>query len=218
MQLIIGLVLIAANTVIAAALSTHKTIASLTSTRARVVAISGYFVGGAAAFLLCSLVPGMDPVVSFLVIALHFVWTMSLFFVLSSLAQRVEVNNRVDIGDKDPPVVRLVNSILVDAIRKKATNIVIDSNDEETWVSFMVDGDPVVVMRPDRKLHPHIINRVMTMAGLGYSEYGLVSQGHIHLLIGKNQEQFFNVYLKKGSGDQPAAHIELTDGTGLPYE
>jgi len=203
---------------VAALMMSDQQLRALPLSTRGVILIAFALGGGAAIAVTITVIPNAESWSWFFMVGGQMLW---MFLVLAGLviaSHRSAERRRIEMGDGDAPVVRLVYSILIDAMKKNASTILIDCDDAETWVTYKIEGAPEIVMKPDRKLHAHIINRVMAMAGLGYSDYGLVSQGHIHLVVGKETEQFFNVYLRKGTSDQPAALIELTDKQGLPVD
>ena len=218
MHLILLVAMVAAVvTLVAALMVGDKQLRALPLWTRIIVLIAFAIGGGAAVALTVTVIPNAPAWSWFFMVGGQMLWMSLVLAVLVIASHRSAERKRVEVGNDDAPVVQLVYSILTDAIKKNASTILIDCDDTETWVTYRIEGAPEVVMRPDRKLHAHIINRVMAMAGLGYSDYGLVSEGHIHLVVGKETEQFFNVYLRKGTSDQPAALIELTDKQGLPF-
>jgi type IV pilus assembly protein PilB len=60
--------------------------------------------------------------------------------------------NALKAGSEDAPVVRLVNMVLIDAIRKGASDIHIEPYEKHYRIRFRIDGILMEVMRPNLKL------------------------------------------------------------------
>jgi type IV pilus assembly protein PilB len=94
---------------------------------------------------------------------------------------------------EDAPVVKLVNLILVDAIKKGASDIHIEPYEKEYRVRYRIDGMLHEVMRPPLKLRNAIASRVKIMAELDIAERRLPQDGRIKLRIGKGKEMDYRV-------------------------
>jgi type IV pilus assembly protein PilB len=104
----------------------------------------------------------------------------------------------VDISDlekqaDEAPVVKLVNLILLDAIRKGASDIHVEPYEKDFRVRFRVDGVMYEVMKPPMKLKNAIISRLKIMSALDISERRLPQDGRIKLKLGKGKEMDFRV-------------------------
>jgi type IV pilus assembly protein PilB len=93
----------------------------------------------------------------------------------------------------DAPVVKLVNLILLDAIKKKASDIHVEPYEKDFRVRFRIDGVLYEVMRPPMKLKNAIISRLKIMAALDISERRLPQDGRIKLKLGGGKEMDFRV-------------------------
>ncbi|MFZ9888652.1 MAG: type IV-A pilus assembly ATPase PilB [Myxococcota bacterium] len=94
---------------------------------------------------------------------------------------------------EDAPVVKLVNLILVDAIKKGASDIHIEPYEKEYRVRYRIDGVLHEVMRPPLKLRNAISSRVKIMSELDIAERRLPQDGRIKLRIGKGKEMDYRV-------------------------
>lgn len=83
----------------------------------------------------------------------------------------------------EPPVVRLVNAILLDAIRRGAADIHFESFANSFRVRFRVDGGLVDVMAPAKRLEPAIVSRIKIMANLDIAEHRLPQDGRAKLRV-----------------------------------
>src|SRR6516225_8434047 len=82
---------------------------------------------------------------------------------------------------EDAPVVKLVNLVLVDAIRKGASDIHVEPYEKDFRVRFRIDGVLYDVMKPPMKLRNAIISRLKIMASLDISERRLPQDGRIKI-------------------------------------
>ena len=101
--------------------------------------------------------------------------------------------NDLAAASEDAPVIRLVNHILVDAIKQGASDIHIEPYEKEFRVRFRVDGVLSEAMRPPYKLKDAITSRLKIMADLDIAERRLPQDGRIKLKMGRNKEMDFRV-------------------------
>jgi len=84
----------------------------------------------------------------------------------------------------DAPVIRLINALLTQAIREKASDIHFEIFESRSVVRFRVDGVLRDVVEPQRALHSAIVSRLKIMAQLDIAEKRLPQDGRISLRIG----------------------------------
>lgn len=103
--------------------------------------------------------------------------------------------NAVDLQNSasEAPVVKLVNLILLDAIKKGASDIHVEPYEKDFRVRFRIDGVMYEVMKPPMKLRNAIISRLKIMSELDISERRLPQDGRIKLKLGKGKEMDFRV-------------------------
>ncbi|TNE52146.1 MAG: type IV-A pilus assembly ATPase PilB [Deltaproteobacteria bacterium] len=94
---------------------------------------------------------------------------------------------------EDAPVIRLVNLILLDAIRKGASDIHIEPYEKSMRVRYRIDGVLYEVMKPPFKLKNSITSRLKVMSKLDIAERRLPQDGRIKLRIGRDKEMDFRV-------------------------
>jgi type IV pilus assembly protein PilB len=82
---------------------------------------------------------------------------------------------------EEAPVVRLVNIILTDAIKRAASDIHIEPYEKEYRVRYRIDGILYEVMRPPLKLREAITSRIKIMARLDIAEKRLPQDGRIKI-------------------------------------
>lgn len=93
----------------------------------------------------------------------------------------------------DAPVVRLVNLILIDAIKKGASDIHIEPYEKSFRVRYRVDGVLYEIMNPPLKLKNAITSRIKIMAALDIAERRLPQDGRIKIKLGGGKEMDFRV-------------------------
>jgi type IV pilus assembly protein PilB len=107
-------------------------------------------------------------------------------------------SDNVDINElakasEDAPVVKLVNLILTDAVKKEASDIHIEPYEKSFRVRYRIDGILYEVMKPPLKLKNAIISRVKIMSELDIAERRLPQDGRIKLKMGRGKEMDFRV-------------------------
>jgi type IV pilus assembly protein PilB len=110
----------------------------------------------------------------------------------------VKDEEEVDISDlkkaiEDAPVVKLVNLILTDAIKKKASDIHIEPYEKSFRVRYRIDGVLQEVMKPPFKLKNAIVSRIKIMSQLDIAERRLPQDGRIKLKLGRGNEMDYRV-------------------------
>ena len=101
----------------------------------------------------------------------------------------------IDIGQiqkatEDAPVVKLVNLILTDAIRKGASDIHVEAYERAFRVRYRIDGVLYEVMQPPTRLKPAITSRLKIMALLDIAERRLPQDGRIKVKVGQKEIDF----------------------------
>ena len=91
------------------------------------------------------------------------------------------------------PIVRLVNMILVDAIKKNCSDIHIEPYEKEFRVRYRIDGVLYEVMKPPVKLKNALASRMKIMARLDIAERRLPQDGRIKLKLGDGKEMDYRV-------------------------
>ena len=100
----------------------------------------------------------------------------------------VEDNEEIDLStlsriSEDAPVVRLVNVLLVDSLRRGASDIHVEPYEKELRIRFRIDGVLYDVMRPPLKMRDALISRIKIMSKLDISEKRLPQDGRIKIKV-----------------------------------
>jgi len=94
---------------------------------------------------------------------------------------------------EDAPVVKLVNLILSDAIKRKASDIHIEPYEKSFRVRYRIDGVLYEAMKPPLKLKNAITSRLKIMAELDIAERRLPQDGRIKIKLGGGKDMDFRV-------------------------
>ena len=96
-------------------------------------------------------------------------------------------------ANDDAPVVKFVNKILVDAIRRGASDIHFEPFETQYRVRLRMDGMLRAVASPPMKLANRISSRLKVMAGLDIAERRVPQDGRIKLNLSKSHAMDFRV-------------------------
>jgi len=110
----------------------------------------------------------------------------------------VRTEDEVELKDleratEEAPVVRLVNAVMTDAIRKRASDIHIEPYEKVLRIRFRVDGVLYEIMQPPLRLKNAITSRIKVMANLDIAERRLPQDGRIKMKLSGNKEMDFRV-------------------------
>jgi type IV pilus assembly protein PilB len=108
--------------------------------------------------------------------------------VIQELTQsNVEVANVEDDGgavDADAPLIRLVNQIIVDAFKLRASDIHLEPLAKRFRLRYRIDGVLQEMKAPPKRLQPSIIARLKIQSGMVISEHRVPQDGRIQSKVG----------------------------------
>lgn len=110
----------------------------------------------------------------------------------------VDEGDQVDVGElakasEDAPVVKLVNLILTDAIKRSASDIHIEPYEKTFRVRYRIDGVLYEVMKPPLKLKNAITSRIKIMSEMDIAERRLPQDGRIKIKLGGGKDMDYRV-------------------------
>jgi type IV pilus assembly protein PilB len=138
----------------------------------------------------------------------------------------------------EAPVVKLINAIMTDAVKKGASDIHFECFEKELRVRYRIDGALQEIMKPPIKMRPALISRFKIMASLNIAERRVPQDGRIKLKLGTKVidfrvstlptlfgEKVVLRILDKGNltlelekfGIEPRAERELMEAISNPY-
>jgi general secretion pathway protein E len=86
--------------------------------------------------------------------------------------------------EDDAPIIKLINSLLTEAVKVGASDIHVETYQSRLVVRFRVDGILREVVSPKRALAPLLVSRIKVMAKLDIAEKRLPQDGRISVVIG----------------------------------
>jgi|Deesub1362B_J571_1020462.scaffolds.fasta_scaffold00572_3 type IV pilus assembly protein PilB len=98
-----------------------------------------------------------------------------------------EAEDITAIADETSPIVKLVNAILLEAIRRRASDIHIEPYEKELRVRYRIDGVLQEVLKRDVKLIRPIVARIKAMAKMKLEEKRRPQDGRIRLKMGNKR-------------------------------
>ncbi|MCX7977538.1 MAG: type IV-A pilus assembly ATPase PilB [Bdellovibrionaceae bacterium] len=106
-------------------------------------------------------------------------------------AQQAEIID--DAGTDNEPIVRFVNQVLADAIRKKASDIHFEPYEKKYRIRFRIDGNLIEVGSPPQSTAAAISSRLKIMSKLDIAERRRPQDGRIKVRTVKGREMDFRV-------------------------
>jgi len=94
---------------------------------------------------------------------------------------------------EEAPVVKLVNALMIDAIKKRASDIHVEPFEKMMRVRFRIDGVLYEIMKPPLKLRAALTSRIKIMSQLDIAERRLPQDGRIKLRLPGSKEMDFRV-------------------------
>jgi len=85
---------------------------------------------------------------------------------------------------QEAPIIKLVNHILYQAVKRGASDIHIEPFEKEVQVRYRIDGVMYVTFKPPKRLQGAIISRLKIMANLNIAEKRLPQDGRINIKVG----------------------------------
>ena len=104
--------------------------------------------------------------------------------------------DQLERSSQDAPIIKLVNLILSDSLKKGASDIHVEPYEKDFRVRFRIDGILYNMMNPPLKLRDAMISRIKIMAKMDISEKRLPQDGRIKIRTsfnGKNKELDYRV-------------------------
>ena len=103
---------------------------------------------------------------------------------LAALADSAAATDDLLDSRDDSPVIRLINALLLQAVRENASDIHIETQEKRLIVRFRVDGVLRDIVEPKRALAPLLVSRIKVMARLDIAEKRVPQDGRVTLRVG----------------------------------
>jgi general secretion pathway protein E len=96
---------------------------------------------------------------------------------LDRLAHELEEPQDLLDATDEAPIIRLVNSVLFQAVKQRASDIHFESYEKGLVIRYRIDGVLYPILTPPKRMQPSIIARLKIMAGLNIAEKRLPQDG-----------------------------------------
>lgn len=135
---------------------------------------------------------------------------------LSTLADdAAAVEDLLDTRD-DAPVVQLINALLLEAIREKASDVHVELHEHRLVIRFRIDGVLRDRLEPKRSLAPMLVSRIKVMAGLDIAEKRKPHDGRVTLTVGGHEIDIRVSTIPSQYGERVV--MRLLDRTTVKYD
>jgi len=144
---------------------------------------------------------------------------------LVSLADQVPQTADLLEQEGDAPIIRLINALLSEAVREKASDVHLETFEQYLSVRMRVDGQLREVLRPKRELANLLVSRIKVMARLDIAEKRIPQDGRIALRLAGHEVDVRVSTLPSAHGervvlrllDKQAGRLDLLR-LGMPVE
>ena len=144
-------------------------------------------------------------------------------FDLQSFAGSISATEDLLSGSNDTPIIKLINGIISQAVKNRASDIHFEQYEESLIVRFRVDGILKEILKQDSKISSVLISRIKIISGLDISERRLPQDGRVSLSLGDKNIDVRVSTLPSSYGerivlrllDKQASQINIDD-LGLP--
>lgn len=108
---------------------------------------------------------------------------------------------------REAPVIQVTNMILEEAVKKKASDILIEPFDRKLRLRFRIDGVLQEKKAPPKKMHAFIVSRIKVMSDLNIAEHRLAQDGRFKIKISNKEVDFRVSVLPSSLGEKVALRI-----------
>ncbi|MCY2929867.1 MAG: type II secretion system ATPase GspE [Planctomycetota bacterium] len=113
------------------------------------------------------------------------------------------------------PVIKLVNLMLFEAVKRRASDVHVQPYEERLMVRYRVDGVLHDAFEPPQALHPEIISRIKVMGGMNIAERRIAQDGRATAEVGDRVVDLRIATLPTSFGER--AVIRLLDKSARLY-
>ena len=146
-------------------------------------------------------------------------------FDLQSFAGSISETEDLLSGSNDTPIIKLINGVISQAIKNRASDIHFEPYENKIIIRFRVDGILREVLSQDSKISSVLISRIKIISGLDISEIRLPQDGRVSLSLGDKSVDVRVSTLPSSYGervvlrllDKQSAQINIDD-LGLPEQ
>ncbi len=135
--------------------------------------------------------------------------------VMRELQQAAGREDLLDVASR-APVIKLVNLLLLEAVKRRASDVHVQPYEDRLVVRFRVDGVLHDVFQPPRALQAEVISRIKVMGGMNIAEHRLAQDGRATVEVGDRVVDLRISTLPTSFGER--AVIRLLDKSIRLYE
>ncbi|MCM8788962.1 MAG: GspE/PulE family protein, partial [Candidatus Omnitrophica bacterium] len=122
----------------------------------------------------------------------YYIDTGDLTETIAALESDTETTEEVDVNQlkiaaEDAPIVRFVNSIFMQAVEKRATDIHLEPRQDDISMRFRIDGILYEMQPPPKSAYPGIVTRLKIISSLDIGERRLPQDGRIKIVVGSRE-------------------------------
>ncbi|MEZ4743069.1 MAG: type IV-A pilus assembly ATPase PilB [Bdellovibrionota bacterium] len=111
----------------------------------------------------------------------------------SRVAQRTQDRKQiagVKASKDDGPIIKIVNDVMIQCLRRGASDIHFEVYEETMRIRLRIDGSLIEIARPPLSMKGPLISRIKIMAGMNIAESRLPQDGAINIMIGDKPVDF----------------------------
>lgn len=138
-----------------------------------------------------------------------------------SIDKSVDLGSLGEDADDDAtqaPIIKLVQALIAEAVRTRASDIHIEPMKDRVQVRFRIDGECIVRDKIPLRMKGPMISRIKIMAGIDIAEKRLPQDGRIKLIIDKQQIDFRVSTLPAVHGESCVLRILRPDSVRIGLE
>jgi len=106
------------------------------------------------------------------------------FFSLIEEEEEQEDEEDLSVDLSDSPVVKLVNSVIADAVKRGASDIHFEPFEKFIRIRYRIDGVLHEIMRPSRKYRQAMVSRLKILGDMNIAEHNLPQDGRTKVRVG----------------------------------
>jgi type IV pilus assembly protein PilB len=116
-------------------------------------------------------------------------------------------DQELDRASHEAPVIKVVNMILEDSIKNKASDVLIEPFDKKLRLRYRIDGMLQEQKSPPKTMHAAIVSRIKVMSELDIAEHRLPQDGRFKIKILDHEVDFRVAILPSSFGEKVALRI-----------
>ncbi|RJO65645.1 MAG: secretion system protein E [Candidatus Omnitrophota bacterium] len=108
---------------------------------------------------------------------------------------------------QDAPVIKITNILLEEAVKKKASDILIEPFERKLRIRYRVDGILQITEAPPKRMHASVVSRIKVVSELDIAEHRLPQDGRFKARVAGREVDFRVSILPSSFGEKVAIRI-----------